>query len=487
MRVVRDPAPVRSADAAREVQGGAGRRSFRAVDPGGERAGAVDLAQRLDQLGARRGMLRRGVVRGHQVGGLVGDAAHRRRLHRERLRRVRGLAGHVAGRDRAILHAEDRLAVLAVQDVQVARLGGHAEGRDGAPVLLDIEQHRRRGRVGVPQVVADGLEVPAVLAAVRIDSHHGVAVQVGALAVAAVGAGNGRRQRQVQQAAVRVRGEVERPGVGAQPALPAFARPGVVAHVARLRHGVELPQRRAAARIVGAGVADAADRAGRRVRADHHDVAEDERHGVVRHAELDDAAGPEFGHGRAGRYVYRVQVQAGGEEDARRLAVAARPPGDAAPGGRALRRRVAPALRAGGRIQRDYAVGRRQVHDALDDDGRGLRARPARRSVVLDLGAQRIAPRLRQTGDVLRVQLRERRVAGAGGVGAVQRPVAGGRNSGILGRRRGRTAAAGGDRRQRGQRRRTQPRPLHVRSRRSRAPAARRVTAEPPPPPPAPG
>ena len=301
-------------------------------------------------------MLRRCIFGGHQVGRLVGDAAHRRRLYRKRLCRVGGLAGDVAGRDRAFLDAEDRLAVLAVQDVQITRLCGHAQGRDAAPVLLDVEQHRRRGRVGVPQIVANRLEVPAVLAAVRVHRHHGVAVQVGALTVAAVGARNGRRQREVHQVALRVDREVERPGVGAQPSLPTVAGPRVMAHVARLRHGVELPERRAAARVVGAGVADAANRPGRRVRADHDDVAEDQRHGVVRHAELDDPAGAESGHGRAARRVDGVQVQAGGEEDARLQAVAARPPRDAAPGGRALYRRVAPALLAGDRIQRDDAV-----------------------------------------------------------------------------------------------------------------------------------
>ena len=439
--IERDPAPVRPADAARKVQGGPRRCAFRAVDPGGERAGAVDLAERLDELGAGRGVRRGRVGRRHEIGRLIGDASHRGRLDRERLARIGRLPGDVAVRHRAFLDAEDRLAALAVQDVQIARLGGHAEGRDGAPVLLDVEQHGRRGRVGIPQIMADRLEVPAVLAGLRVDRHHGVAVQVGALAVAAIGAGDGRGKREVHEAARLVHGEVERPGVGAQPITPAVALPGVVSHVARLRHGVELPQRVAAARVERTGVADAADSPARRVRADHDDVSEDERHGVVRHAQVDGAAVAEPVHGRAGRRVEGVQAEAAGEEDARRQAVSARPPGDPAPGRRAVRQHVPPVLPAADRVERGDAIGPRQVHHAVDDDGGGLRPRARRVSRVLVLrGAQRIGPGLREAGHVAGVHLRERGVAGARGIAAVQRPAASDRGGFV----RRRPAAAAG-------------------------------------------
>src|SRR6202008_306821 len=104
--------------------------------------------------------------------------------------------------------------------------------------------------------------------------------QVGALSIASVVSRNRRREWDEEQPALFVDGEVERPGVGAQPALPALALPGVVADRSWLRHRTEFPQLGAGACIVGARVADAADGALRGVRADDHDVAIDLRHRV---------------------------------------------------------------------------------------------------------------------------------------------------------------------------------------------------------------
>ena len=93
-----------------------------------------------------------------------------------------------------------------------------------------------------------------------VHRDHRVAEQVGALAIAAVGAADRRRQRQIEQPALLVEREVERPGVDAEAVLPAVAFPRVVTDLARLRHGVEFPQLRAGARIERARIADPADR-----------------------------------------------------------------------------------------------------------------------------------------------------------------------------------------------------------------------------------
>ena len=187
------------------------------------------------------------------------------------------------------------------------------------PFRAMSNKSRRRRRIGVPEIVMDGLEVPLVRAGLDVDRDHRVAEQVGALAVAAVGAGDRRGQRQVEQSALFVEREVERPGVGAKTALPAVAFPGVVADLARLRHRAELPELGAGARIERPGVADTARRSRRRVRADDDDVPVDERHRVVRHDHVHFACLAEAGVDRAGRGVERDQPAAGGEDDARRL------------------------------------------------------------------------------------------------------------------------------------------------------------------------
>src|ERR1051325_8872442 len=105
----------------------------------------------------------------------------------------------------------------------------------------------------------DGLEMPAVLSRFDLERDDGVAKQVGAFAIAAVGAGDRRRERHVEQPARLVEREIERPGVDAEALLPAVAGPRVVPGLARLRDRAELPQFRAAARVVGARVAEAAD------------------------------------------------------------------------------------------------------------------------------------------------------------------------------------------------------------------------------------
>ena len=304
--------------------------------------------------------------------------------------------------------------------------------------MRDVEQRRRRRGIGVPQIVVNRLEVPDVLAGLCLDRDDRVPVEVRARPVAPVVARNRRGERQVDEAALGVGREEERPRVGTQPALPAIARPRVVPDVVRLGHRVEFPQARSIAHVEGAGVSDAAEGAGRGIGADHGDVAEDERHGVVGDAEADRAVVAEAGRGLAGGRLQRMQLETGGEQDARLVLVIARPVGDAPAGRRPAGHRTAPDLLARLGTQRDHAIRRRQVHHAVDHDRRRLRVRSAPGGVRLG-APQVVGPGSTQAGHVVRGDGGERGVPGSCQVAAVHRPVGAARIR-RLGRRTGRQA-----------------------------------------------
>ena len=72
--------------------------------------------------------------------------------------------------------------------------------------LHEVEQRARRWHVGVPEIVMHRLEVPQVLAGLRIDGDDRIGVDVVAGAVAAVVVGGGvageGRPRQVEETGV---------------------------------------------------------------------------------------------------------------------------------------------------------------------------------------------------------------------------------------------------------------------------------------------
>ena len=94
-------------------------------------------------------------------------------------------SGHVALRHGTLLDAEDRLAGGAIEDEHVAGLADRRERGHAPAVLHDVDEHRRRRHVEVPQVVVHGLEVPAVLAGLGVDGDDRVAEQIVAGPVAA--------------------------------------------------------------------------------------------------------------------------------------------------------------------------------------------------------------------------------------------------------------------------------------------------------------
>ncbi len=236
------------------------------------------VAQPRELLAARREMLR-----SRRVEVLLAEALRhqRRRRARERLRRPAALARHVARGERPLLDREERRAGLAVEHEHEAALGGLRHRVARAALALERDQDRRRGEVVVPEIVVDGLEVPAQLArARRRAATTRVGVEVRAGAVAAVEVGARRADGQEHEAAREIGGD-RGPDVGGAGARGA-ALPGLVSRLARARDGVEGPAQRAAAHVEGAHVAGRrvrAQRVGDR-RADHDHVA-DHRAGEV--------------------------------------------------------------------------------------------------------------------------------------------------------------------------------------------------------------
>ena len=125
----------------------------------------------------------------------VGASASRR--CGERLRRRGDLARHIALRDRALLDGNERRSRLAIEDEEMAGLGGDTHGGNGPAVLAPVEQDRRRRDVVVPEIVMDGLEMPDARPGVRTQRHDRVRKQVVAepLAAEVVVAGAARSAR----------------------------------------------------------------------------------------------------------------------------------------------------------------------------------------------------------------------------------------------------------------------------------------------------
>ena len=115
------------------------------------------------------------------------------------------LERHFALRHRPLLDAVDRLAGHAIEQEQQSDLVDRGHGGNGPAALLHVDQRRRAGQIGVPDVVMHDLEVPQVLAGVRVGRDEAGAEQVVARAVAAVLVDRRRAERHVDDAALRRR------------------------------------------------------------------------------------------------------------------------------------------------------------------------------------------------------------------------------------------------------------------------------------------
>ncbi len=373
------------------------------------------------------------------------------RLGGDGLRRPGALARHVARRDRALLHREERTTGLAVEHEDEARLGSLGHGVDGAALVHDTNQDGRRGQVVVPQVVVHGLEVPDALAGLRVEGHDGVRVQVRPGSVAAVEVRARGAHGQENPATGEVRGDGG-PDVGGARAGGA-GLPGLVARLALVGDGVEGPHAAAAAHVEGPDVARG------RIRPDrvgnggaHHDhVAHDgARRGhvvLVRVGnrlevgqEVHGATGSEVCAGRPGGGVERDETRVeGGEEDAARAAAL---PVRLAPVGHATvddhvgvearevdARIEGPELPARLGVEGDHAVvGRGEEQSPVDDEGRGLEG-----GALVDLVGEgplaevsvAVGPGHLEPTHVARMDVGERRVAAPAGRSLGDGPVGG--------------------------------------------------------------
>ena len=122
------------------------------------------------------------------------------------------------------------------------------------PFALQVDEQRRRLRVVVPDVVMHELEVPEILAGVRVDGDDRRREQVVAGTIDADAVVVRRAERHVENAALVVERRVA-PDVDAGSILGAVLFPGVVAELARPRHGVERPHQLAGSRVERARVA----------------------------------------------------------------------------------------------------------------------------------------------------------------------------------------------------------------------------------------
>ena len=229
-RIERCPRPVRSA-----VEAGDDDRSLQARRVEGRPA--ADLSQSGEDRRAV-GLADVGDVR--LIEKLGGE---RRRLDRDRLRRRRLFAGNVGGGHGLFLDVEERLAGLAVEQEDIARLRHLRDGVDLLAVVRDRDQVGIDRQIVVPQVVMQRLKVPDALARPGVESDRAVGEQVVAMPVAAVEVEGGRSESGEDQAALHVDAEPA-PGIGRAAVLPGIAFPGLVSEFARIgaRSGTARPR-----------------------------------------------------------------------------------------------------------------------------------------------------------------------------------------------------------------------------------------------------
>ena len=337
------------------------------------------------------------------------------------------------------MHGQKRLAGRAIEHEDVAQLRrlrerGHAPAGPGK-----VEQHRLRGDVVVPDVVMDGLEVPAGLTGRSVERDDGARVVVEAVPVAAVVVRRSVSGRHVDQAEFGVEGQ-NRPGVGRSASVP----------VGRLDLGVvggdrvPGPDERAGARVVRPN--DAA-RCVLPPVVEHHgadddDVSRDEGRGgdsvlAGLHvsdtgAEIDGPTPAEAGTGFARRRVEREETRVERpEQDARSARVRGlrgvgptRDPAaveDVDPFGVEFRDRNRQRSVSGLGVDGDDDVVRSAESQRVADQNRGRL--DGRQQRAARFGEARVVdPRRFEVRDVGRRDLRERGVAAPARVAAVDRP-----------------------------------------------------------------
>src|ERR1700681_4333997 len=131
------------------------------------------------------------------------------------------------------------------------------------------------------------LKVPLVLSRLDINRDHGISVEIRTFAVAPIKVASRRSKGQVDQTALLIDRKVKWPRVGAGPVPPTIAIPRVVAGLARLRDGAELPQFRASAGVVCSGVSGRAEGSGWGIGANHDHIFRNQRNRGERNNDVD--------------------------------------------------------------------------------------------------------------------------------------------------------------------------------------------------------
>ena len=387
---------------------------FGAAVGAGEEHGAAFAGRRVHAFGIHTaefgqdgGVRFRGAVGDHVFG--EGLAREGRGLHGVGLGARKFLAFEGRLHRLAVLHGEERFAGFAVQHVDIAGLGDLRDGIDVMPVPLHGDEAGGGGKIEVPGVVTDALEVPDAFAGAGVEGEHAVGEEVVSNAVGAVEIEGGRAGGGEDHAEFRIDGEAG-PGVRAAGDLPGVFGPGFVAELAGPGDGVEDPAKLAGFGVPGADMPGRArQRFGNRAAEDDH-VLKDHAGAAGADTHLFGGTAEAFAEidlqdGFAGLAVEGVEEVAVGEEDAILIN------GDAAVAVAALRRRAGggvegPDLMAGGGVERDnFEGGRGGVENAADDDRIALHLRVFERVVRI------VRPRDLELGDVGAVDLCERRKA----------------------------------------------------------------------------
>src|SRR5438132_11521872 len=315
-------------------------------------------------------------------------------------------------RHRPLLDADQRLAVRAIQDVDPAGPAGLGDALARLAVDHGIEEHDRAGRVVVPDVVVDLLEVPDVLAGLRLQRDHRRAVQVVALAHRAVVIRPAVAGCEVEEAELRIeRGRVPDRGAAAHRMVGA-GRPGLAATLPRPGQRVPAPLDLAGLGVQRGDAPTHAELAARDAAVHEALVVEWRARDGVAVLPLLDGRLPLH---LAGLHVQRDDVRVELTEVEQPLAHGETAVDPAAAHGGDLLVDPGPVLpedlaRLG--VQReDVVVARDHVHDPVLDEVRGLE-----RVLAADAGAlQARHPGALELLDVRGVDLGQRRIALVGG------------------------------------------------------------------------
>src|SRR5262249_33690171 len=105
-------------------------------------------------------------------------------------------------------------------------LAGLRQSRNFPSILHDFEKTRTRREVVIPQLMMNCLEVPPDLSCFDIEGDGGVAVQIVAWPVTTVCIRAGAAHGKINDAAILIGGEGERPNIIAGPISPTVESPG---------------------------------------------------------------------------------------------------------------------------------------------------------------------------------------------------------------------------------------------------------------------